>query len=237
MPDGTYNAYMILQTWGDALNRSFIDLGVGVVHFIPNLLAALVIFLAGWILGAFLGRVVTRVIDALKLDEALRGVGLEVLVHRAGFQLNLGKFIGVLVEWFTIVVFLIAAFDVLKLQQVNYFLQEVVIGYLPKVIVAVLILLVGGVLAQVTQRVVTGSARAAGLAAANFLGTLSKWSVWVFAFLVALSHLDIGTFFLQTFFMGVTVAVSVAVGLAFGLGGQETAARMLERVRKEVEDR
>lgn len=225
---------MILETWGDVLVRSFQDLGFGVVSFIPNLLIAVVIFLAGWVVGALLGRVVEKTIDTVKVDNALRSAGVEEVLHRAGWTLHSGRFLGMLVEWFVIVAFLIASFEVLGLNQVNAFLQQVVLGYLPQVIVAVLILLVAGVVAQAMQRVVSGASAAAGIAHARFLGSFTKWSIWIFAALVALDQLGVASAFVQTLFTGVVVAVSIAVGLSFGLGGQEAASRFIENVKREA---
>jgi len=227
---------MILQTWGDVLVRSFEDLGFGVVSFIPNVIIAIVIFVAGWIVGALLGRVVEQAVDAVKVDNALRSAGVEAVLHRGGWKLHSGRFLGALVEWFVIVVFLIASFDVLGLNQVNIFLQQVVLLYIPQVIVAVLILLVAGVVAQVMQKVVSGAAGAAGISTANFLGSVTKWAIWVFAALIALNQLGIAALFIQTLFTGIVVAVSIAVGLAFGLGGQDSAARLLENVRREISE-
>jgi small-conductance mechanosensitive channel len=224
----------MIQQWSDVLVGSFQRLGLGVAEFLPHLLVAIIIFLAGWVVGALLGRIVEKAIDSVKVDNALRSAGVETMLHRAGWKLHSGRFMGMLVEWFVIVAFLIASFDVLGLTQVNIFLQDVVLSYLPQVIVAVLILLVAGVVAGVMQRVVAGATTAAGLPSANFLGTVTKWAIWVFAVLVALSHLGIAAPFVQTLFTGIVVAVSVAVGLAFGLGGQESAARFLENVRREI---
>lgn len=225
---------MILQTWGNVLVASFRDIGLGLVAFIPNLLIAIIIFLAGWVVGSLLGRIVEKAIDAVKVDNALRSAGIETMLHRAGWKLHAGRFLGMLVEWFVIVVFLVASFDVLGLNQVNAFLQQVVLLYLPQVIIAVLMLLVAGVVAQVMQRIVTGAAAAAGIHSANFLGSVTKWAIWIFGILTALYQLGIAAPFVQTLFTGVVVAVSVAVGLAFGLGGQEAAARLLENVRREI---
>ncbi len=178
-----------LQTWGDTLVMKFQQVGAGVIGFIPNLIVAVVIFLAGWVVGSLLGNVVARVIKTMKIDHALEGAGIGSLVNKAGFKLDVGKFLGMLVEWFVVVVFLIAALDVLGLNYVNQFLVQVVAGYLPQVIVAVLVLLVGGVVAEAAQKVVSGGAKAASVTSANFLGNLSRWSIWVFAFIVALSQL------------------------------------------------
>ena len=165
---------MVFTTWADVLSQSFQSLFYGVVAFIPNLVVAVVIFIVGWLVGVGLGRVVTQIINALRVDNALRSTGIERLLSRAGFELSSGKFLGFLVEWFFIIVFLVAALDVLGLTTVNLFISDVVLGYLPQVIVAVLILLVAAVVAEAVERVVVGSAKAASLHAASFLGKVAR---------------------------------------------------------------
>src|SRR3989344_3943415 len=225
---------MLLQTWGFVLTQSFQELWVGIVGFVPNILVALIIFVVGWIVGVLLGRVVAHAIDALKLDSALKSANVDDLLARAGFRLDSGHFIGALVKWFVIIVFLVATLDVLKLTQVNAFLQNVVLAYLPQVIAAALILLISAVLAQALRKVVIGAAKAANIDSAGLLGGLVKWSVWIFGILIALSQLGIADFFARTLFTGVVVALAIALGLAFGLGGQEAAARFLEQMRKDM---
>lgn len=225
---------MLLQTWGYILTRSFQELWIGIVGFVPNILVAIVIFVVGWIVGVLLGRVVAHAVGALKLDNALKSANVDELLGRAGFRLDSGRFLGELVKWFVIVVFLVATLDVLKLTQVNAFLQNVVLAYLPQVIAASLILLIAAVIAQALRKMVIGAAKAAGIEAAGLLGGLAKWAVWIFAVLIALSQLGIADFFARTLFTGVVVALAIALGLAFGLGGQEAAARMLEKMRKDL---
>ena len=225
---------MIVQTWADVLQQSFYGLLEGVVAFIPNLLFAVVIFVVGWFIGSILGRVIAQAIKAVKVDHALKSAGVEDVVNRAGFSLDSGEFLGGLVKWFVIIVFLLSSLQVLGLTQVTFFLQQVVLSYVPQVIVAVLILLVAAVIAEVAQSIVGGAARAAGIASAGFAGAVARWSIWAFAIIVALSQLGIGTQYFQTLFTGLVVALSLAFGLAFGLGGQETAARTLDRMREQM---
>ena len=227
----------LLNTWSQVLTLSFQNLWVGVVNFVPNLVIALVILVVGWLIGALLGRAIWQVFRSLKVDEALRRAGLESALHRGGVHLDSGAFIGALVKWFVVVVFLVAAFDILGLSQVNMFLQDVVLGYLPRVIVAALVLLAGGVVGDVIGRVVSASARTANLSSAHFAGAIAKWAVWVFAILVAFSQLGIGAAFSQTLFTGIVIAISLALGLSFGLGGQEAAGRFIDRLRGEMSGR
>ncbi len=228
---------MVFQNTGVVVANSLQTLWVGVIGFIPELIVALIIFVIGWIIASLLARAVEQVIAAVKLDSALRGAGVEATLTRAGFTLNSGRFLGALVKWFIIVVFLVAALDVLQLDQVTMFLRQVVLGYLPQVIVAVLIMLVAVVIAEAMRKVVVGSAKAAGLRSAGFLGAVTKWAIWIFALLAALLQLGIAVTFLQTLFTGVVVALSLAFGLAFGLGGQSAASRYLDHLQAEMKDR
>jgi hypothetical protein len=187
--------------------------------------------------GALLGRLVSQVIKSVRVDEALRKAGVDDTLRRGGVQLNSGHFVGGLVKWFIIVVFVVAAFDVLGLAQVNQFLSSVVLYYLPNVIVAVLVLLLAAVIGDVMQRIVTASARTAQFRSSNLLGAITKWAIWIFGLLVALAQLGIAAPFIQTIFTGVVVALSLALGLAFGLGGQDAAARFIEKTRQEITHR
>ncbi len=215
------------------LRGSFYDIGRGVVEFLPKLVIAIVIFVVGWAIGSLLGQVVNQIIKSLKIDNLLRSAKVDDVLKRGGFNLDSGRFVGDLVEWFIIVVFLVASLDVLGLTQVTGFLTEVIL-YLPQVIVAVLILLVAVVIASAMQRIVVGAAMAAGVHSANFLGSVTKWAIWVFAVLMALFQLNIGGPLIQTLFQGVVVALSLAFGLSFGLGGQQAASGFIEKVREEI---
>jgi hypothetical protein len=225
---------MILQTWGTVLKTSFQGLWSGVIMFIPTLIVAIVIVLIGWGISVIVYSAISKFMQSIKFDEALRKAGFDKVVSRAGLSLNSGKFIGKLIQYFIVIAFLIASFDVLGLNQVTAFLQQIVLGYLPQLIVAVLILLVGSVVGDVMSRIVMASARTAGLTHSNLLGTVTKWSIWIFVLLVALSQMGIAGGFIQTLFTGAVVAVSLALGLSFGLGGQQAAARTVERLQSEI---
>ncbi|MBA3733414.1 hypothetical protein H0W91_03515 [Patescibacteria group bacterium] len=225
---------MIVNTWGEVLKLSFTRLWTGVILFIPNLIIALVIFCLGWAIGVLVGKGIEHLMKMIKFDEALRKAGFEDFVRRAGLNLNSGKFIGGLVKYFIIVVFLIASLSVLGLDQVTEFLREIVLGYVPQLIIAVLILLVGAVVGDVLSRIVTASARSANLSSANLLGVISKWAVWIFVILVAMTKMGIGAVLIDKLFSGVIVALSLAIGLAFGLGGQEAASKAIDRTRERI---
>ncbi len=227
---------MTISTWSEVIALSFRNLWVGLIGFVPNLVVAIVVVLIGWGIGALFGRVVYQIVKALKVDEALRRAGVEDFLGKGGLSLNVGSFLGGLVRWFVILVFLIGAFEILKLSQVTAFLRDI-LDYLPQVIVAVLILIAAGMVADLMKRLVLSSAMTAEISSAGFLATITKWVIWVFAILVALSQLGIAAGFVQTIFTGLVVALSLGLGLAFGLGGQEAAAKLIEKISKEISDK
>ncbi|MDP3785231.1 MAG: hypothetical protein Q8R12_04160 [bacterium] len=225
---------MLVQTWGDVLRDSFQTLWIGVAGFVPRLIGAVIVFIIGWIIAMALGKVIDQIIRAIKVDKALQGLGMEEPLARAGMRLDAGAFIGGLVKWFFIVVFFAWAVAILGLSDVTVFLQDVVVGYLPKVFVAALILVVAALVADTTRNAVVGTAKAAHLPSAGFLGGVSKWAIWIFAILAALYQLGIVGPLIQTLVTGAVAALALALGIAFGLGGKETAARYLDRLRSDI---
>jgi len=225
---------MIVAQSASVLQASFNDVWFTIVQFVPAIIAAAVIFVIGWVIGMILAKVIEQVVDVLRIDDALKASGVTEAVKDAGFHLNAGRLLGALVKWFVIVVFLVAALEVLGLVRVTTFLQQVVLLYLPQVIVAVLIIILAAVVADVVRNIVIGSARAAGVRQAAMAGAVAKWAIWIFAVLAALNQLGVAAAFWQTLFTGIVVALSLAFGLAFGLGGKEAAARSIERMRSEM---
>jgi hypothetical protein len=223
-----------IQSWGEVFTQSLQNVWLGVANFLPSLIIAIIIFAIGWILATLVEKLVEHLFKALKIDAALKGAGFEEVVKRAGHTLNSGLFVGALVKWFVIVVFLVASFDVLGLSQVNLFLQQVV-AYLPQVIVAVLILMVAIVVGNTMERIVIASARAAHLTSASMLGHVTKWVIWVFAVLTALFNLGIAASIIQTIITAVFAGLALAIGLSFGLGGKTHAEKIIDDTMKKWE--
>lgn len=224
---------MIVQSWADVIIFSLQTLWQGFVGFLPSFLGASIVFIVGLIVAAGLGKIVEKLVDAVRFDRLLDQLGLRRLLERADLRLHSGRFLGVLVQWFFIIVALLAASDILGLAAFSDFLRQVLL-YIPNIFIAVLIMLAGVVVANFLARVVRASVVAARLHQANFLGTLTRWSVWIFAFLAALSQLGVATALVNTLVMGFVAMLALAGGLAFGLGGKDVAADWLRKMREEV---
>lgn len=225
---------MILNQSANVIESSFADLWFAVVQFVPAIIAAVAIFLIGWVVSVILYRIVDQVVKVLKIDDLLETAGVEDMVKRAGFKLDTGAFLGTLVQWFVMIAFLVAAFNILGLNIVTVFLAQVVLRYIPQIIVAVLILILAAIVAEVVRGIIASSARVAGAHSGNLAGTIAKYAIWTTAIMAVLNQLGVASSFVQTLFTGFVVALSLAFGLAFGLGGKEAAARVIEHVRNEI---
>jgi flagellar biosynthesis protein FliQ len=213
-----------------SLQLSFVGLWGDVLSFLPEIILSIVIVVIGWIIGSSLSQLVERLFNKFKFDKALDAAGVDDLTARAGYKFRPGHFVGALVKWFIILVFIVAALDILRLDQVTVFFREVALGYLPKVIVSVLILLGASVLANVASASVVAGARAAGYKSSELLGSVTRYSVLLFAVLAVLNQLEIAPELVQTLFTGIVFAASLAVGLAFGLGGKEAASGYIRKM-------
>mgnify|MGYP001592690932 FL=1 len=217
----------------DIVRTSLMTLWTGVAGFLPRLIAAVVVFLVGWMIAHALGKVAFHVVRVIHLDGALSKVGFRRAWERSGFRLNTPMLFYELVKWFFAIVFLMAATNILGLVEVTNFLRSV-LSYLPNVIVAAIILLIGILVAKFLEGLVRASVKAAGLVSANFLGMLTKWAVFVFALLIALAQLKVADDIIKIVVTGLIAAGALAMGLAFGLGGVRHAEEMIGDMKKRI---
>lgn len=225
-----------IQTWGEAISMSLLDLWIRFIGFMPTLIGAILVFLLGIIIASVLGKVVERIVRAMHVDQAMERISVGEKLKEHGIEISLSGFLGGITQWFLILVFLMAATDILGLSQVTSFLNDI-IRYLPNVIVATIILTIAFLLGNLVYVIVRGSTRAAGVMSATLLATIIKWAIVIFGLLAALIQLGIAVSLVNTIFIGVVAAISLAIGLAFGLGGREEAALILRKLREELTDK
>lgn len=224
-----------LSLFAATVLESFRTVWDGLLVLLPNILAALIVLIAGWLAASGLGKLVRRGIELTQIDEAIDKAGLDRSLSEAGIDFNLAKLIGWLAKWFVIVVVLIAVADILNLTQITDFLQRVAL-FIPNIIIAVVVLLVGFVLGNFVYKVVDKAITASKLSStAGVLATLAKWSIIVFAFLASLTHLNIAKELIQTLFTGMVGMLALAGGLAFGLGGKDEAREILAKIKQEMQ--
>lgn len=219
----------------EVVRSSLTTLWTAVAQFLPQLVAAVFVFLIGWLVAVLIGKLAYHVVRMLQIDRALESIGFKSAWEKSGFKLNSSQFFYELVKWFFIIVFLLAAANILGLTEVSEFLRTVVL-YIPNVIVAAIILLIGMLVAKFLEGLVMASVKTAGLTSARFLGALTKWAVVTFSFLVALAQLKIAGDIIRIVIVGAVVALAIAFGLAFGLGGQKHADELIGQLKKRIRD-
>jgi len=217
--------------WYTTLDATFTSVWAQVMSVLPMLVVALAIIFVGYILAGLAKGVVRRVVNTLPVNSMLKAAGVTDLVERSGYTLDAGKVLGVLTKWFVLIIFFMVALDVVNLGQASAFLYEV-IAFLPHVIVATVILFIGLTVSGVVHNVVAGAARTAQFKSPDMLGKFARVAVIVFAVLAALNQLQIATELVQMLFAGIIFALSLALGLSFGLGGRDAAASYLDSLRQ-----
>ena len=220
----------------DVILSSLETLWLSFVGFLPTLLAALIVFIIGWLIAVALGKLANKVIKMIKLDLLLIKMGLKKALAKARIKLDSGKFFEEIVKWFFIIVFLMASTDILGLYQVTEFLKSILF-YIPNIVVAVVVLLAAVIVANFLQKLVRASVEAAGLNGAGFLSGVTRWAILIFGFIAALTQLGIAVTLINTFVIGLVAMLALAGGLAFGLGGKDQASRFLEKLRGDIAEK
>jgi len=202
------------------------------MSFIPNIIIAIVVFVAGIFIADFLGKLISRLLKNVYVDRAVENTGLKKVLEKIGFKIEISRALGLLITWFLYAVILIVTAEILHLNQISLFLQSVVL-YIPNVIIAVVILLVGIIISNFIFTLVKETALAAKLNAAEFLANVARWAILVFTFMAALVQLGVATELIQILFAGFVFMVSLAGGLAFGLGGKDKAEELIDKLVKQ----
>jgi hypothetical protein len=220
-------AVPVVMSWGDAIMLSLARAMGDFMAFIPKLLGALLILLVGWLLSSLVAGLITRGLRMIRFNQIADRAEIDQFLARAGVRLDPAAVVGKLAFWFLMLSFMIAAFGALGLPQVELVLANM-IGFIPNVIVAVVVLLLGALVANFVANLVRGSTGIARVGDPNLLANIARGAVLVFAAMMALDQLRIAPAILSTLWMALIGMVAVAGALAFGLGGRDVAKRMLE---------
>jgi Conserved TM helix len=213
--------------WGQALLTSLTSALALIFAFIPKLIGFLIIMLVGWLIAKALGKAVTFLLRKVGFDNFSNRIGLTRFEQRMGVHLDPADFLGQIVFWFIILIFLVPALESLGLTSITLILNEL-ISYIPNVFVAILILFLGTLLATIVADIVRGAIATAGIGNPNVFAEISRWVIILFAALMALTQLEIATGLVLELFGAIVFGSALAFGLAFGLGGRDAAKRLIE---------
>ncbi len=201
---------------------------------IPNIIGAILLLVIGWIIAGIIGALVIKLAKAVKVDVVGDRAGVNGFLKNAGTQLRASDIIGEVIKWVIRLVFVEMAAEQLGMPQVSQIINQI-LGFIPNILVAMIILTVGAFLGQLLSGIVRGSAVEAGLGNAPLLAKLTQGAVMAFAIIAAINELNIAPVVVNTLYIGLVSALALALGLAFGLGGRDTAARLTEKWTGQLE--
>lgn len=216
-----------------AVSDSFTDISTRLGVFTPRLILCLLVLVVGWLIALIVGNIVATITQAIGLDSLARKIGLTRLLDTAGVEKSVSAIIGQIATWILVVVVFMAAAEVLGIQSVQTFLNSVLM-YVPNVIGAAATLLVGLILANFLGDMVHHASQAGGFQHVNAVSVITKNSVIVFTFIAVLDQLGIASDVMRALMYGLIAMLSLGGALAFGLGGQSSAKRVLDGLEKEL---
>ena len=223
--NNTVSVNSISQSVVMSLNNGIL----AVVNFVPKFIAGLIILLIGIVIASLVKRLVL---------EAFRILRVEVLLKRYGLpesrgELSWSNMLAEIVRWFVIVLFLIPTADVWGLPQIVTVLNTFLL-YLPNVFVAAIIAMIGIVFARLAHDVVLASVKGVSKETAQTIASVTRWAITIFVSLAVLNQLGVAAELVRILFTGFVAMVAIAGGIAFGLGGKETASSILQEIRRKL---
>jgi hypothetical protein len=223
------------QDWFSVTAGALMDLWLGFLYFIPNLIGALIVFLVGWIASSWIGWLVAKVLNLVKLNQLFAKGQWDEALNKAGIKADVAGFLGQVCRWILVFAFMSAAMAILGLTQFASLFSQIV-AWLPNIIVVVLIMIVAVVVADILEKIVVASVIRAKVKSTHAIALVVRWSVYVFSLMAILLQLNIASPLVQTLFTGLIAILVIAGGLAFGLGGKDLAKQVLEDIYQRVKN-
>jgi hypothetical protein len=216
-----------VETWGDAVLVSATEALQNFLGFLPALVGAILILILGWILSSLLAGLVERGLKMIGFERAAQSTGISGFIQRSGSSWTASAIVAEIVKWFIRLIAIQAAASILGLDQISQIINAILL-WLPNLVVAIAIVVIGALIARFVRGLVRGSTSQMGFTNSELLGSVAYYAIMVFAIVAAVDQLGIAETVVNTLITGLIATIVIAAGLAFGLGGQQTAARITE---------
>jgi mechanosensitive ion channel-like protein len=218
---------MDINAWGAALTTSLATALSLFLGAIPRIIGFLVILVIGWLISGALAAGVAALLRAVRFNVLAENAGIQGFIKNMGLRTDASGLLANIVKWFVRLIVLVVAFDALGLPAVSQVLQQFLL-WIPNLVVAVVVLVIAGLAANALSNLVRGSTAQAGFDNPDLLATIARVAVWAFGIVVAVNQMGIAQELVNTLFMGFIGALALAAGLAFGLGGRDTAGQIVQ---------
>lgn len=216
-----------VQNWGDAVFASLTAALQNLLGFLPQLIGAVIILVLGWIIAGLLAGLVERALKAVGFERAAQSTGIGGVIERSGSGWTASKIVAEIVKWFIRLIALQAAAAILGMPQLTGIINSILL-FLPNLVVALIIIVIGALIANFVAGVVRGATGEMGFGNAGLLASIARYAIIAFAVIAAVNQIGIAATVVNTLFIGAVAAVAAAVALAFGLGGRDVAAQITQ---------
>ncbi len=217
-----------IRDTSEAVYYSLTNAFINFVSFLPALIGAAIILIVGWLISGLLANLIERGLKAIGLESAVERSGIGDFVRRSGTRMTISGVIATLIKYFIFLIFVQAAANVLGIPQLTEIINRIIL-FIPNVVVAMAIIVVGSLIARFLSGLVRSSVSELGVGSPNLLATLTQYIVIGFAVIAAIDQLGIAATLVNTLLIGLIGSVALAVGLAFGLGGRDVAAQITQK--------
>ena len=217
--------------WDNLIVEPVREMLTRLIGYLPTLLGALVILIVGWIVAKVIRGIVNRLLKVIRFDKLADKAGISEILSKGGFKATTGEVLSGLVYWLVIIMVLVIVVNALGLPQASDVLESL-FAYIPNVIAAIFVLVIGMFLANFVSGIVRTAAGNANLPKPEVLAGISRWAIIIFAATISLRELGIAPLLVTTTFNILFGGVCLALALAFGLGGKDAAAKYIEQLQK-----
>lgn len=217
-----------ITNWSDAMIASLAGAASMFFAAVPRLIGFAIILIVGWIIASLIEKALAALLRAVRFNILAERSGLAGFIQKSNMKDDAAGTIGLIAKWFVRLIALVVAFDALGLLAVSEILHQLLM-WLPNLVVALVVLVIGGIAANALGNVVLGAATEGEVERPDFLAKIARYAVWAFAIMVAINQVGIATSLINILLMAAAGAVALALGLSFGLGGRDTAAMIVRR--------
>lgn len=226
----------MVQDWSSITLKALETSWEGFLVFLPNLIGAVIVLAIGLIIASGIGRLTAQVLVHLRFNKVFEKRGWQEALEKAEIKVDPSEFIGAICKWILVIVFLLASVEILGFRQFAEFLERV-LAWLPNLIVASAIFVVAVIAADILEKVIKTTVRKIEVGYAEFLGLTIRWAIYIFAGLAILSQLGVTPVLIHTLVIGFVGMIALALGLAFGLGGKDAAAKFIEDLKEKISEK
>ena len=215
-----------IQTWAEVTMASIMLALAPLLAALPKILGFIVILIIGWIVASLVAKGIAALLRAVRFNDLAERSGFANFVRNMGMNTDAAGVLALTAKWFIRLITLVVAFDALGLQAVSDVLRQLLL-WIPNLVVGIVVLVIGGLVANAFGNLVRGAAAQAGFDNPELLSKVARVGVWAFAIVVAVNQIGIAQTLVNSLFMAIVGAVALAIGLSFGLGGRDTAAEIV----------